>query len=174
MIQAIDRSLFLIGFMGTGKSSVSAALGDMLEQEVMEMDACIARREGTSISEIFAQKGEEYFRRCETKLLRDCAGWEPLIVSCGGGVPMRQENVDAMRACGKIILLTARPETILERLKDDHSRPLLEGHKNVAYVTALMMQRQPKYAAAADITVDTSDRSVEAICYEILAQCANQ
>ncbi len=163
-----NGSLFLIGFMGTGKSSVAAALGDMLKQEVVEMDARIAEQEGMSIPEIFAQKGEAYFRQSETQLLLDCAGGEPKIVSCGGGVPMRQENVDAMRACGKVVLLTARPEVILERLKDDHSRPLLEGHKDAAYVSSLMEQRWPKYRAAADLTVDTSDLSIGEVCDEIL------
>ena len=168
MEPTIRGSLFLIGFMGAGKSSVSAALGRMLEREVMEMDACIARREGMTIPEIFAQKGEPYFRQCETALLRECAAWEPLVISCGGGVPMREENVAAMRTCGTIILLTARPEVILERVKDDHSRPLLEGHKDQAYIAGLMEQRRPKYEAAADLTVDTSDLTVQEVCHEII------
>lgn len=166
--QQIKGSLFLIGFMGAGKSSAAAALGKMLEREVIEMDQCISHREGMSIPKIFAQKGEPYFRRCETALLRDCAKWEPLVVSCGGGVPMREENVEAMRACGTVILLTARPEVILERVKDDHNRPLLEGHKDILYISGLMEQRRPKYEAAADITVDTSDLTVQEVCHEIL------
>lgn len=170
MEPVIRGSIFLIGFMGAGKTSVSAALGRMLEREVVEMDACISRREGMSIPEIFAQKGEPYFRQCETALLRECAHWEPLIVSCGGGVPMREENVEAMRACGMVVLLTARPEVILDRVKDDHSRPLLEGHKDVPYITELMEKRRPKYEAAADITVDTSDLTVEEVCHYILAE----
>jgi shikimate kinase len=170
MEQPIKGSLFFIGFMGAGKSSVSSALGKMLEREVVEMDECISRREGMSIPEIFAQKGEPYFRQCETTLLRDCAQWEPMVVSCGGGVPMREENVAAMRASGTVILLTARPEVILARVRDDHNRPLLEGHKDVPYISNLMEQRRPKYEAAADITVDTSDLSVQEICNEILRQ----
>ena len=164
----MNGSLFLIGFMGAGKSSVAAALGEMLEAEVVEMDQCISQREGMPISEIFAQRGEPYFRQCETTLLRDCARWEPLVVSCGGGVPMREENVAAMRACGTVVLLTARPEVILERIRDDHSRPLLEGHKDVPYISGLMAQRRPRYEQAADVTVDTSDLTVEEVCHEIL------
>lgn len=163
-----NGSLFLIGFMGAGKSSVAAALGEALEREVLEMDACISRREGMPIPEIFQKHGEAYFRRCETGLLRDCMGWEPLVVSCGGGVPLREENVAAMKACGAVILLTARPEVILERVKDDHNRPLLEGHKDVPYIASLMEARCPKYEAAADITVDTSALTVEEVCREIL------
>ncbi|MDY4953045.1 MAG: shikimate kinase [Candidatus Onthomonas sp.] len=164
----IKGSLFLIGFMGAGKSSVAAALGDALKREVLEMDQCISEQEKMSIPEIFAQKGEAYFRQCETQLLRDYANREPQVVSCGGGVPMRQENVEAMRACGTVILLTARPEVILERVKDDHNRPLLEGHKDVPYISGLMEQRRPHYEAAADVTVDTSDLTIQEVCREIL------
>lgn len=163
-------SLFIIGFMGAGKSSVSSALGQMLEREVLEMDDFIVREEGMPVSEIFAQKGEAYFRQCETDLLRRCGTWEPLVVSCGGGVPLRPENVEAMRNCGTVILLTARPEVILDRVRDDHSRPLLEGHKDVPYIANLMEQRRPKYEAAADLTVDTSDLTVRQICHKILGQ----
>ena len=92
------NNLFLIGFMGAGKSSVSAALGQKLGRAVVEMDQCISENEGMTIPEIFTQKGEPYFRTCETALLQGCAQGEPRIISCGGGVPMREENVAAMRA----------------------------------------------------------------------------
>ena len=167
-MKQIKDSLFLIGFMGTGKSSVSSALGKTLDRKVLEMDNCISDRENLSIPDIFAQKGEAYFRQCETALLQDCAGQDPLVVSCGGGVPMREENVAAMKACGTVVLLTARPEVILERVKDDHNRPLLEGHKDVPYISSLMEQRRPYYEAAADIIVDTSDLTIQEVCREIL------
>lgn len=163
-----NTSLFLIGFMGAGKSSVAAALSETLGRDVLEMDQYIVRQEGMPVSEIFSRKGEPYFRQCETELLRSLALQEPMVVSCGGGVPMRQENVDAMRACGKVILLQARPEVILERVRDDHSRPLLEGHKDIPYISQLMEQRRPKYEAAADIMVDTSDLTITQVRDEIL------
>lgn len=164
------KHLFLIGFMGAGKTSVSQALGKHLGWDIVEMDQHIAAQEGMSVSEIFAQKGESYFRACETALLESFAQSEPCIVSCGGGVPMREENVAAMKRSGTVVLLTARPEVILDRVKDDHSRPLLEGHKDIPYITSLMEQRRPKYEAAADLVVDTSDISVEEVCREILRQ----
>lgn len=164
------KHLFLIGFMGAGKTSVSQALGKTLGWKVVEMDQHISAQEGMSVSDIFAQKGEPYFRACETALLESFAQSEPCIVSCGGGVPMREENVAAMKRSGTVVLLTARPEVILERVKDDHSRPLLEGHKDIPYITSLMEQRRPKYEAAADLVVDTSDISVEEVCQEILRQ----
>lgn len=164
------ENLFLIGFMGAGKSSVSQALGRMLDREVVEMDQRIAQQEGMTIPEIFAQKGEPYFRACETALLESFAQGDPRIISCGGGVPMREENVAAMRRCGTVVLLTARPEVILDRVKDSDERPLLQGHKDVPYISGLMEQRRPKYEAAADITVDTSSLTIEEVCREVLRQ----
>ena len=164
------NNLFLIGFMGAGKSSVSAGLGRMLGREVVEMDQRIAAQEGMSIPELFAQKGEPYFRACETALLKSFAQGAPRIVSCGGGVPLREENVAAMRENGTVVLLTASPEVILERVKDSDERPLLQGHKDVPYIAALMEQRRPRYEAAADITVDTSRLNIEEVCRQVLRQ----
>lgn len=164
------KNLFLIGFMGAGKSSVSAGLGRMLGREVVEMDQRIAAQEGMSIPELFAQKGEPYFRACETALLKSFAQGAPRIVSCGGGVPLREENVVAMRESGTVVLLTASPEVILERVKDSDERPLLQGHKDVSYIAVLMEQRRPRYEAAADITVDTSQLNIEEVCRQVLRQ----
>lgn len=162
------KNLFVIGFMGAGKTSVSAALGKALNREVIEMDERIAQNEGMTIPEIFAQKGEPYFRSCETALLQGCAQGEPRIISCGGGVPMREENVAAMRACGTIVLLTARPEVILDRVKDSDERPLLQNRKSVEGISELMEQRRPKYEAAADVTVDTSDLTIAEVCQAVM------
>ena len=164
------KTLFFIGFMGAGKTSVSAALGQMLRLPVIEMDDQIARNEGMTIPEIFAQKGEGCFRRCETALLEGLAVESACLVSCGGGVPMRQENVAAMRRCGTVVLLTARPEVILNRVRDSDERPLLQGRKNVADIAALMAQRRDAYEAAADVTVDTSDLTIEEVCRAVLRQ----
>ena len=156
--------------MGAGKSSVSAALGKKLGWNVIEMDERIAADEGMSIPEIFAQTGEAHFRACETALLYSFAKGDPCIVSCGGGVPMREENVIAMRQNGTIVLLTARPEVILERVKDSDNRPLLQNRKSVEGISELMEQRRPKYEAAADVTVDTSDLNIEEVCQAVLQQ----
>ena len=168
------NNLFLIGFMGAGKSSVSAGLGRMLGREVVEMDERIAAQEGMSIPELFAQKGEPYFRACETALIKSFAQGAPRIVSCGGGVPLREENVAAMRESGTVVLLTASPEVILERVKDSDERPLLQGHKDVPYIAALMEQRRPRYEAAADITVDTSRLNIEEVCRQVLRQVSER
>lgn len=164
----LPRTIFLIGFMGSGKTSVSEALHTLTGAQCVEMDARIVAQEGMPVTEIFAAKGEAYFRACETRLLQTFGTETTWIVSCGGGVAMRAENVALMRERGKIILLTARPDAILSRVKDDTSRPLLNGHMNETYIAELMEQRRPKYEAAADFTVDTSDRTIAQVCQAIL------
>lgn len=161
-------NIVLIGFMGTGKSTISQKLSEWFSMEVVEMDQMIAQRENMSISDIFAEKGEPYFRDLETKLLIEMQEKTNVVISCGGGVPMRECNVAEMRKNGKVVLLTARPETILERVKEDHSRPLLEHNKSVEYICELMEKRREKYEAAADIIIETDGKSAEEICEELV------
>ncbi len=163
-----DYNVCLIGFMGAGKSTISSVLSDEFAMEVIEMDQVIADREGMSVSEIFEVYGEEYFRNAETNLLIEMQSRTNVIISCGGGVPLRERNVEEMRKNGKVVLLTAKPETILDRLKDDHSRPLLENNKNVDFVGNLMESRRKKYEAAADIVIDTDGKTEVQICEELI------
>lgn len=164
-----DYNIVLIGFMGTGKSSVSSYLKKAFDMDVIEMDQVIAQREKMSISDIFKTKGEEYFRDLETNLLIEMQSKKNTVISCGGGVPMRERNVAEMKKNGKVVLLTASPETILERVKNNHDRPLLEGNKNVGFISELMEKRREKYEAAADLIVSTDGKSKKEICEEIAA-----
>lgn len=161
-------NIFLIGFMGTGKSTVSRLLSTILEMDAVEMDQMLEERAGMSISEIFDQYGEEHFRRMETELAVEMQSRSNLVVSCGGGVPMRQENVEAMRKSGAIVLLTASPETIYDRVKNSHNRPVIEQNKNIPFIASLMEQRREKYEAAADFIIETDGKSAEQICQEIV------
>lgn len=136
--------------------------------DIIEMDALIEQREGMSIPEIFQVHGEPYFRSLETNLLKEMQTYENKIISCGGGAALREENVREMKKNGKVILLTARPETILERTREDNSRPLLKDRKNPESITLLMEQRREKYLAAADISVATDNKSISEICEEII------
>ena len=157
-----------IGFMGAGKSTISAFLRDALAMDVVEMDQVIAEQQGMSISEIFETYGEEYFRNLETQLLIDMQSKQNVIISCGGGVAMRERNVAEMKKNGKVVLLKADPQTILDRVKDSDERPLLNGHKNVEYIADLMEARRAKYEAAADIVVQTDGKSALEICEEMI------
>lgn len=166
--QLFDYNIVLIGFMGSGKSTISRALSKVFAMEVIEMDQVIAEREGMSISEIFEVHGEEYFRNLETELLRELQNRKGVVISCGGGVPMRDENVVEMKKNGKVVLLTASAETILDRVKNNHDRPLLENNKTVTFISDLMTKRRDKYEAAADIIIQTDGKSEFEICEEII------
>jgi len=161
------KNIFLIGYMGTGKSTVAAYMAKQYGMEVLEMDEMIVERENMSISDIFAKYGEEYFRDIETKLLVEIQSQENKVVSCGGGVVLRAQNVEEMRKGGRIVLLSAEPATILERVKDDNSRPLLQGNKTVEFISEMMEKRREKYEGAADIIVQTDDKQIADICNEI-------
>lgn len=161
-------NIYLIGFMGCGKSSVSRFFAREYKMQMVEMDQRIEEEEGRTISGIFAESGEEYFRKLETGLLIRLGEKKRHVISCGGGAAMREENVAEMKKNGRIVLLRAKPETIYERVKDSHVRPLLEGNMNVEYIRELMEQRRPKYEAAADIAVDTDGKSIPVICREII------
>ena len=163
-----NYNIFLIGFMGAGKSTISDYLKNALAMDVVEMDQCIVERQGMSISDIFETYGEEYFRELETNLLIEMQSQSNVVVSCGGGVPMRERNVVEMKKNGRVVLLTAKPETILDRVKDNHDRPLLENNKTVPFIADLMEKRRTKYEAAADIVIQTDGKSELEICEELI------
>ena len=163
-----DKNILLIGFMGAGKSTVSAKLSELLAMEIMEMDAHIQEKEGMSIKEIFAVNGEEYFRNCESNTLIELREKKHMVVSCGGGVPLREKNVELMKNSGYVVWLTATPEAIYERVKDSTERPLLNGNMNVLFIQNLMESRREKYERAADIVIDTTGKEIEEICEELL------
>ena len=163
-------NIFLIGFMGSGKTTIAAELGKRLGIKRLEMDAEIERRQGMAIARIFERFGEPFFRDLETKLVEDLAGEGNLIVSCGGGAVLRRENTALMKESGKVVLLAAKPETIYERVKGSDERPILNGNMTVEYIASLMEKRRAAYEAAADVTVWTDGKSREEICREILRQ----
>lgn len=164
--------IFLIGFMGTGKSAVAEYLRQNYGLEAVEMDAVIEEREGMNVSRIFEEKGEAYFRDLETELLRELGGRKNLVVSCGGGAPMRACNVELMRENGTVVFLTASPETVYERVKNSHNRPLLEKNKNIPFIASLMEERRERYEGAADFLTATDGRGVAEICEEIMSRTA--
>lgn len=162
-------NIMLIGFMGVGKSSISSGLKKKTGMKEIDMDAVISKEAGMPITEIFDKFGEEHFRELETALLERLQGETGCIISCGGGTVLRSHNVEVMKEQGTIVLLTAEPETIYERVKNNTSRPVLNGNMNVEYIRELMAKRQDAYDAAADIRVSTDGKTLEQIANEIIS-----
>ncbi|MHC1720170.1 MAG: shikimate kinase [Clostridiaceae bacterium] len=167
-----DYNIMLIGFMGLGKTTVAKCLSQMLSIECIEMDDLIVEKEGMRINRIFEEYGEEYFRNCESDTLIDLQKRKQLIISCGGGAVLRDENVQNMKKNGRVVLLTATPETIFKRVKDSTERPIIANNMNVGFIKELMEKRRKKYLDAADIIVNTDDKSVQAVCKEIICKLA--
>lgn len=165
---ALDCNIVLIGFMGAGKSAVSAYLGTHYKMNIAEMDQMIEKQEGMIISDIFKKYGESYFRDKETELLKRLQEERNTVISCGGGIVLRKENIAEMKKNGKVFLLTASPEAIYERVKDDDRRPVLAGRKNVEGIRKLMDERREKYIEAADIVIDTSHKRIPEVCRELM------
>lgn len=164
----MKANIFLIGFMGAGKSTVAKKLQKRLDMQLVEMDERIVQEQGMSINEIFETYGEAHFRDIESRLVEDICAQGASIVSCGGGVVVRPKNVENMKAHGKIVFLTATPQTIFDRVKHGTDRPILNGNMTVEYIAGLMEKRRASYEAAADIWVSTDGKSIEEICDEII------
>ena len=173
-IESLKKNIYLIGFMGTGKSTISRALHDILGWPEIDMDAVIEQEQQMKITEIFARYGESHFRDLETACLQALSEEDASIVSCGGGAVLRSENVELMRKSGTIVLLTATPETVYERVKDSTNRPVLNGNMNVEYISQLMEKRRSAYESASQVRIVTDGRSPEEIAEEIICCCSEK
>lgn len=168
--KTINKSIFLLGYMGTGKTSVGRVLAEMLGLDVVDTDDVIVAKEGISINEIFAKHGEEYFRQVEARVVAELAEGEPVIISCGGGVPLREENRSIIKENGISVLLTASAETIYQRIKNDDQRPLLKDNMTVEHIQDMLNKRKAAYEEASIIVVDTENKSIGDICVEIMEE----
>ncbi|MFA6548739.1 MAG: shikimate kinase [Candidatus Margulisiibacteriota bacterium] len=161
-------NITLIGFMGTGKSAVGQALAGQLGLRYVDADALIEETEKQSINEIFAQKGEAYFRDLETNLLKKLQSSDGCVLAAGGGMVLRAENVKMLKALGPVVLLQASPAVIYARIKNEKHRPLLKVPDPAAEIAKILEKRKTAYAQAADFAVDTSVHSVEAVAQEVI------
>ncbi len=159
--------IYLIGFMGVGKSTVGAALAKLLNRPLIDTDAEIVAAAGMSISEYFAKYGEAEFRKLEHETLERVSQGPDAIIACGGGVAIFPNNVETMHQYGKTVLLRLCCREIWRRVRLNNDRPLLEGKKNVADIHALMDARLRAYKRAADIRVSCFKRSPEEIAKSI-------
>lgn len=164
------NNIYLIGFMGAGKTTVGKELSERLGRKLLDTDQCIVEQEGMSIAEIFEKRGEKCFRDAETACIKSLGAEENCVISCGGGVVLREENVAAMKRTGVIVLIEASVEVILERVSRNSNRPLLEGKKNIADIQAMMDARLPHYRSAADIIVYSDEGSASRVAEDIVAR----
>ena len=170
MEEKLVGNIFLIGFMGSGKTTVAKLLNSKWGFAVFDMDKIIEERAKMSIPEIFATYGEAHFRNLETELAIELQGQRSAVISCGGGTAMRKENVAAMKKSGKVVFLAASPETIYERVKDSEDRPLIENNKTIPYIAQLLETRRPAYEEAADLTIHTDGKTAMEICEELISR----
>lgn len=163
----MKKNIYFIGFMGTGKSTISRYMSTITGYQEIDADQEIAKQENMRIPEIFEKHGEEYFRNLETEFLRGMQKKTHYIVSCGGGMVLRKENVELMKENGVIVLLTATPETVLKRVENGKERPILNGHMNVEYIEQLQEARRAYYEAAGEIVIATDGREIGEMAEEL-------
>lgn len=167
----MDKNVVLIGFMGCGKSSVGKRLSEKTGYPLLDTDQLIEEEQKTTISEIFASKGEEAFRQMETKMLQKLGKTEPgFVISTGGGLPTRDENISWLKALGTVVYLKVSPEVVYERLKGDTKRPLLQGDNPMEKICTLMSAREQKYQNCADVILDVSQKSFDEIVDAIIKE----
>ena len=157
--------------MGCGKSTIGKELALKFNLTFLDTDIYIEENEGCPITEIFAQKGEQYFRELETGLLQDMINenyqGKAKIISVGGGLPIREENRKLLKEIGQVIYLKARPETLYERLKGDTTRPLLQTANPQERIREMLVEREAKYQAAAEKVIEVDGKQIEEIVEEI-------
>ena len=166
------ENIYLVGFMGTGKSTVAKQLAKLLPFRIVEMDETIELLSGMSIPEIFATQGEEAFRKSETQFLQAISKENNQIISCGGGVVLRDENIDILKSTGIVCLLSAKAETIYKRVNSNNNRPLLKDKKSVEDIEAMLEARKDAYDEAKDIEVFVDDLSPAEVASELVKQLA--
>ncbi|SFR95410.1 shikimate kinase [Anaeromicropila populeti] len=164
----MKKNIILIGFMGCGKSSVGELLHKAFAYTFIDTDQTIEKDSGTTIRDIFAQKGEAYFRELETKTIEKMAeSTEHAVISTGGGLPLRECNAKILKEMGFVVYLRVKGETVLKRLEGDITRPLLQGDNVEEKVKSLMEYRDPIYEVSAHLVLDVDDKDFDSIIDEI-------
>lgn len=159
------KNLVLIGFMGTGKTEVGRLLAESLNRRLIDTDQMIVEREGHSIKNIFASRGETYFRQKEQEVVRELSSRKGLVIATGGGIVLNANNVKLLRESGYVVWLDADEETLANRLSGDTERPLLAGG---ADQLALYREREALYREAAHIRIDTTEKAPLVVANEII------
>lgn len=166
------QNIILIGFMGSGKSTVAKSLAKKLYYPLIDTDSLIEKNEGKSINDIFSVS-ENHFRSLETKICQDIKHLSGHIISTGGGIIKSEENRQLLKLSGFIVFLNVHTDTILKRLKHDLTRPLLNVKNKKQAIQTLITERQPLYESIASIQIDTNTRSINDISAMIIKSYEN-
>jgi len=157
------RNIGLIGFMGTGKTTVGKALASSTGRQFFDTDTLVEELAGKTISQIFLTEGEESFRKIESRVVKEVCEHEAAVISFGGGVVLSTSNINTIRTSSIVVLLRATVETILTRTASNHFRPLLNiGENDVENrIRSMLLQRRTFYETAMDYALDTDSLSIE-------------
>lgn len=160
-------NVILIGFMGTGKTSISKRVAHSLGFTFVDTDELIVESAGKAITEIFADQGEDHFRDLETESLRTCQQRNQQVISTGGGIILRKENRKLLAQCGYVIWLKASANDILERISRNQERPLLQTPNPLQTIKDMLQARNELYSASADFEIDTDELSLDETSFGI-------
>lgn len=163
----MGKNIVLIGFMGTGKTTIATQLANRLKMQYVSTDDLIEKKEKRTINEIFTNSGEEYFRDVESAVIREVSDMENAVIDAGGGAVMREKNVENMKSRGIVICLTADEETIMRRTNKYKHRPLLNVEDPKRKIRELLNKRAPFYSKA-DHTLDTGKLTANQVVERIV------
>jgi shikimate kinase len=163
------RNIALIGFMGTGKSSVGRLIAEQLHYSFVDTDEMIESRAGKTISAIFAEDGEPAFRKREQEIVAELAARNRSVISTGGGLGANEQNLASLKGHALVVCLWASPDKIWERVRSQTHRPLLREADPLAKIRELLAARE-RYYKQADVLLNTEVRSVKEVAQQVLHQ----
>ena len=163
------KNIVLIGFMGTGKTTVGKILAKKLGMNFVDVDELIEKTAGLKISAVFARFGEAYFRDIETEIIKSITKDSSQVIATGGGAVLRDENLNALKSNGVVFCLTASEELIFDRIKDNNERPLLQVENPKEKIRELLAKRMPRYMMA-DFIINTDGLTQEEVSEKIIKE----
>ncbi|MEW6103006.1 MAG: shikimate kinase [bacterium] len=164
----LNGNIVLIGFMGSGKSSVGSCLSKILNMKYISTDDIIEEREKMKIRKIFKEKGEKYFREKEKEVISEVSNFDGCVIATGGGIVLNWDNVENLRKNGTLFFLKTKGNVIYERIKGDKQRPLLSVDDPISAIRRILKARLPLYKEAADWTIDTSSLSISEVADRVI------
>lgn len=163
------RNLALVGFMASGKTTVGRLVAQRLHYEFIDADALIESRLGQSISQVFSEKGEEWFRVYERQIVAEMSAFQRVVISTGGGMGANLANLASLKQHACVVYLWASPETIWSRARRHSHRPLLRDPNPLAKIRQLLAVRAPLYSTA-DVLVNTERRPLRRVAQLVIVE----